>query len=273
MRRGEFKAWRTGVVAVLCAVLAAGTVVPAGAVSAAAPTSTLVTATKDAPPTIRWSHTPKRHLARKKATKRQSETETWRRPTFRWAGQDDRAGLRYEVRVREFFGARPGKGYATGWQTMSGETASSSYRPWVYAGRTLCVQARAVDTAGQRSAWTPKRCTTMPVQGSDLLGPQTSSAYRNARTTVGQGRNQQVTMGGSWKVKGGAVRIGVAASPGAGELDVYVGKRKIGHVDARSSKRRVKYVTVDPRKDFGWGKLRLVGTEGVVDVHSYVILP
>ncbi|WP_141538719.1 hypothetical protein [Isoptericola jiangsuensis] len=233
--------------------------------------TTAVAAASDSPPTVRWVETPKRHLARKVATGNQTEHETFRRPTFRWAGTDDHGVLRYEVRSREFMGTRYSSSYAAGWSRGQYPSRTSpQLRPRVYAGRTVCLQVRAVDTARQYGAWSRERCTTVPVQGSDLLGSQTMSAYRHARTSVFEGDRAET----AWsKAKGGAVRLGVVAEPSAGELDVYIGKRRIGHVDARARTKRVKYVTVRPRTEFGWGRLRLVGTEGQVDVHSYVVLP
>ncbi len=219
-------------------------------------------------PTIRFTDVPQRFLPRKLATATITETEVHRRPAVSYAGSDDRRVVRYEVRMREYVGYRPTAVYRTGWSTSEGSTRRTTFRPYLGAGRTVCTQVRAVDAVGHRSTWTKRPCTSLPFAGSALLGDQSKAAVEHQRTSLWPGSSAR-TFG---TVRGGAVRVGYVASPSAGSFDVFVGGRKIGHVDARARTWQVRHTTFRTSTPFAGVRLKFRGTSGYSEIHDFLIL-
>jgi hypothetical protein len=85
----------------------------------------------------------------------------------RWSATDARSGVAsYDVRYREATWRGPFTRLIP-WQAATTATrAPFGGRP----GSTYCFSARAVDTLGNRSAWTRENCTALPLDDRELAG-------------------------------------------------------------------------------------------------------
>lgn len=159
-----------------------------------------------------------------------------------WAGSDAGSGiLRYEVRRRSaaFSGGFGPWGAVTAYQATA-VTAGSLAR-----GYTYCWQVRAVDRAGNTSAWSTPRCTAVPLDDRSLS--VTSSWVRGTGVAYWNGTVSKASRTGATMTRTGAQvdRIAVVARrcSTCGVLGVYVSGVLVGKVNTYGgSAYRVLYV-------------------------------
>jgi hypothetical protein len=151
-------------------------------------------------------------------------TVTWHAP----------AGARYDVRYRSLSATKARSGYT---YPASLQNTTLTRKNWPGTdGTTYCFSARAHDTNGQTSAWSPETCTGTPYDDRWL----TVSAGAKRRSGTGYYRHTATTLAarGTGKHTGvTANRIGVVATtgPDAGTLTVALAGHTLGTIDLRRS--------------------------------------
>jgi hypothetical protein len=144
-------------------------------------------------------------------------------------------------------------GYATQWQrspynadfgawsaplASGGTTTTSRTFASLIRGSTYCFQQRATDKVGNTSAWTPSRCTAIPLDDRDLAA---SSGWKGLSSSGWfQGTSRlSTTKGASLAITGVTLqRISVVAKKCAtcGVLAVSVGGTRIARIDLHASR-------------------------------------
>jgi hypothetical protein len=145
---------------------------------------------------------------------------------LRWAASDAGGSgvARYQIRTKK---ADFGKGLSKWSKPKS--VSSGARTAKLAAGAQYCAQVRAIDRAGNTSAWTRKTCTTRYADDRRLSASKgwhkarSKKAYRH---TVTVGKRKHATLS-TKKVK--ARSIGVLLR-GSGTVNVLVGKHKVGTV-------------------------------------------
>ncbi|NOV98989.1 hypothetical protein [Isoptericola halotolerans] len=188
-----------------------------------------------------------------------SGTRQWR-PRATWtAARDDRRVSGYQVQVK-FPGGRWHRPHNRAWRSPD----RLRYRGVVLnPGEQMCLRVRARDQAGNVSAWSKRRCTSAPlVPLEDFDHDRTIVRDSGAGThpfAVVSKRNKAVPRTDA-RVSGvRGVRVSVRTGPSSGRMKVYVGKRYLGTVDARSSTTRWRGVKLTiPADQARTGRLRFV---------------
>jgi hypothetical protein len=154
--------------------------------------------------------------------------------TVSWTGQDNAGGTgiaSYQVRERKAaynYGLLPWT-HPARWRalTATSVTVSGLAQGWDY-----CFAVRAVDRAGNMSAWTTPICTARPLDDRALKVSAgwvrgTGSKYWNGTITSANSHSATATR------KGAELdRVGIVATlgPGMGTVAVYVGATRIGTI-------------------------------------------
>lgn len=161
--------------------------------------------------------------------------------TVSWAGLDNPRGTgiaSYQVREHAAAysaGFTPWT-YPSAWQAL-GPTTTSLSVSGLAQGHDYCFAVRAVDFAGNSSAWTAPRCVARPLDDRALsvgagwsLG--TGSRYWNGTITTTRTDAATATRAGAE-----LDRVGIVATrgPGMGAIAVYVGATRIGQISLVAS--------------------------------------
>jgi Fibronectin type III domain len=180
-----------------------------------------------------------------------------------WAGQDNAGGTGiafYQVRERAAgysSGFTPWT-YPSAWQALSPATTSVT-ASGLAEGRDYCFAVRAVDHAGNMSAWTTPVCTARPLDDRSLSFSRgwvrgTGSKYWNGtitRTTTHKATGQRT----------GAQldRVGIIATrgPGMGTIAIYVGTTRIGTISLAATSTHYRSVILLPPFSYRAGTVRV----------------
>jgi hypothetical protein len=164
--------------------------------------------------------------------------------TVTWRGGDSGAGVgHYQVRR---------SGSATGpwtapaaWSAVSGTSLRVAGLP---AG-TSCFDVRAVDRAGNASAWSAARCTAVPVDDRSLKASHGWKRVRSAKD-YGGGAVTTTAKGKTLTLTGAATldRVGVVAMTckKCGTVGLYVGPTLVGKLRLKSAKTEYRVVSLLP---------------------------
>jgi hypothetical protein len=146
---------------------------------------------------------------------------------FNWAGVDADSGIAsYDVRTMRTGSGRGSDAYG-GVTTVSAATTRTSVT--VAPGERVCLEVRAVDKAGNRSAWTRPACSTrLADDRSAKVGPgwkriRQASAYAHTLTTTKR-KKAVLTLGSA--VRNSRLTLVHAGGP----LTVSVGGRKVATI-------------------------------------------
>jgi hypothetical protein len=157
--------------------------------------------------------------------------------TVAWSGADDSGGsgiAQYQVRER----SAPWNGGFSAWVTPPAWAALSPSTTQVgarlHAGSDSCFAVRAVDRAGNASAWSPARCTAVPLDDRSLILATSGwrrgsgTAYYNRTYTTTARRGAELSRGGTV-----ADRIALLAThcAGCGKASIYAGRTLLGTVN------------------------------------------
>ena len=161
------------------------------------------------------------------------------------------------------------------WATVSAATASRSMSVFTDPGTTYCFRARTRDVAGNLSAWSTPRCTTVPVDDASLRA--------SAQWDRGPANGWLAGTYSSARAKGATLTRGVAAvrqigviattCPGCGSIAVYIGASKVGvlNLSAASTTQR-RLVTTARFASSRTGAIRLITlTNGLVKIDGLAI--
>ncbi|MEG3616664.1 fibronectin type III domain-containing protein [Isoptericola haloaureus] len=179
------------------------------------------------------------------------------KPRATWSAAQDSHGVTgYHVQLR-FPGGRwhtPARGK---WRSPD----KRHYRVQLEPGHQACFRVRARDAAGNVSRWSKRRCTTAPLtplmdfQSTALVQDNGASTHEYAylSTEVGPTRTEAKFT----DVRG--VRLRVRTGPKAGRATVYVGRQRLGTIDARASTGKWRTIKIRiPREDAHSGRIRFV---------------
>lgn len=166
-----------------------------------------------------------------------------------WSGSDAGSGIaHYQVRYRRArYSGRFGSWTApSSWQKLTTRALTAS---GLVTGYDYCWSVRAVDKAGNASAWSGARCTAVALDDRSLARSSgwslhSGSAYYH-RTVTSTSRS-----GALLKRSGVAAdRLGVVATTCAtcGKVEIYLGAKRIGTIDLHSSSARHRVVKLLPR--------------------------
>lgn len=134
----------------------------------------------------------------------------------------------------------------TSWQ---GTTATS--RSIALArGREICFSVRARDQLGNRSAWSPERCTARPLDDRSLKTSSgwargTGSAFLDETVTSTKRRGAELTRTG---VSARQVVVVATRCPTCGSADVFIGDTRVGRLDLTATTTKRQQVIVLPRQ-------------------------
>ena len=150
-----------------------------------------------------------------------------------WSTRDDTSGVAavdMRWRRRPVFAKRFSR-----WSTPVQVTGTSTVVTGA-AGHDYCFQVRAVDRAGNPSAWSSSRCTSIPI---DVNGLRRSDGWGRGRAESWIGGSFLVTSHAGatlWVNLRHVTRIGVIGTtcPQCGSLDVFQGSRRLGRLSLRS---------------------------------------
>ena len=184
--------------------------------------------------------------------------------TFTWTGLDTDSGLAgYEVRSRRAAAGRaPGRWSLT---SLIEPAATGRTSVPVRPGEQVCVEVRAVDRAGNRSAWTQPSCST---RLRDDRAAKTSGGWQRTRQPHPYGHTLTST-----SRKGAVLTLGKATAgsqlgvvrTGRGPLTVAVGGHRVATLTGQGLR-----ALVLPRS----GTVTLTSASGKkVTVDAYVLAP
>ncbi|MDO8151053.1 hypothetical protein [Isoptericola sp. b408] len=182
----------------------------------------------------------------------------WWKPRATWtASRDDSGVTGYQVQVRH-----PGSHWHTPGSTTWRSPDRLRYRLLLEPGEQDCLRVRARDAAGNVSRWSKRRCTTAPL--TPLMDFVDTTLVKDDGALTHPYAYLTTTWGGPTKtedrftdVRG--VRLRVRTGPKAGRTTVYVGSRRLGTIDARSSTGRWRTITIRvPAEDAHTGRIRFV---------------
>lgn len=154
-----------------------------------------------------------------------------------WKGSDTGSGVaKYQLRYERapYNGGFAAWVYPSSWQSLTGSYVTAA---GLAAGYDYCYSVRAVDKAGNASAWTASRCTAIPLDDRALAtstgwSRQTGSAYYLGTATASSSLNAKLT-----RTSVALKRIAVLATTCStcGKVAVYVGSVLVGTVNLASS--------------------------------------
>jgi hypothetical protein len=176
-----------------------------------------------------------------------------------WSGHDDYSGVQdYQLRYRRapYSGGFGAWTYPASWQHL---TVKSVTATGLAAGYDYCYSVRALDNAGNPSAWTAARCTAVPLDDRSLTHPsawhQVSGAhyYDQTATTT---KTLHATLS---RANASLDRVGVLATTcvGCGKVGVYVSGQLVGTVNLASSATHYRVLTMLARFSLRTGTVTL----------------
>lgn len=178
---------------------------------------------------------------------------------YSFGADDDYGVASYDVAVRS---APRGKPLGS-WQTRWVSTRRSSVSVDARHGTQRCFRFRARDVAGNISAWSPARCSTLPVDDREFsrhgrvssggLDIAIGGTYSELRS-----RGASVTLAGQ---TGRTVALWVIAGPYQGPVDVYADGRRLGRVGLIADWQRRSVVTLRAARPWS-GPVRVVAVSG-----------
>jgi len=168
--------------------------------------------------------------------------------TFSYAAADASGVASYDVRYRRAGWADAGfSAFASpsGWTGTTARTRTLAVAP----GYEYCLSVRARDTVGNMSAWSPERCTAMPLDDRALARATTgwtsaasTSAYRSTLTrSVRTGT--RLTRSG---VRVRRIAVVLTTCPTCGSVDVFLGSTRLGTLRLASAATRTRQVFLLP---------------------------
>lgn len=111
-------------------------------------------------------------------------------------------------------------------------------------GRTVCFSARATDEVDNTGRYSPERCTALPANDRALSAStgwerkDVPAAYRGT-ASVAKTKGAALT---SPKVEARRIALVATRAPGAGSVDVFLGKQRLERVSLEATKTRRKQV-------------------------------
>ncbi len=183
--------------------------------------------------------------------------------TVSWAGQDNAAGTgiaSYQVRERS---AAYSSGFTSwthpsAWQALSPATTSVT-ASGLAEGRDYCFAVRAIDQAGNMSAWTTPVCTTRPLDDRSLRFSEgwvrgTGRRYWNGTITRTTTHNATAQRTGAQ-----LDRVGIIATrgPGMGTIAIYLGTTRIGTISLAATTTHYRSLILLPRFSYRTGTVRV----------------
>lgn len=154
-----------------------------------------------------------------------------------WAGKDTGgsgfASVEMRYRSAPLGSAFGALAYPTGWRALKGTSLTTT----LSAGRHYCFSIRARDTAGNTSAWTAERCTTMTLDDRSLTASTgwtrgSSSAYAYGTFSKAKSSGRTLTRP---SVQGRRIALVATTCSTCGSVDVYHAGVKLGRVNLYSA--------------------------------------
>ncbi len=158
--------------------------------------------------------------------------------TFRAVASDDHGVASYDVESRR---AAPGGSLGSWSRVVSAGSEARWTTSKLSPGSEVCFRARARDAAGNTTAWTTARCSSLPVDETGFSTLKTRYAYGKSTLAIGGG---YLSMWGNEAgavlrgQRGRGVVIWALRGPGQGKADVYVGSRLLGRFDFNATTKR-----------------------------------
>lgn len=179
--------------------------------------------------------------------------------TYSFGARDDFEVASYDVGVRS---AARGQDLGS-WQTRWTGTRRTSVSMQAGPGTERCFRFRARDVAGNTSPWSPARCSTLPVDDSELTAKGRVARETNDIAIVGtyselQQRGASLTLPGQ---TGRTVAVWVIRGPYQGPVDVYAAGHRLGRINMTASWQRRALVQLTAAKPWS-GPVRLVSVSG-----------
>lgn len=177
--------------------------------------------------------------------------------TVSWTGQDSTGGsgiAYYQVRERTaaYSSGFTAWAYPSTWQALNPATTSVTASGLAQGG-DYCFAVRAVDNAGNMSAWTTPRCTARPLDDRALSAGAgwargTGSSYWNGTITTTSTHAATATRTGAELDRAGIV---ATRGPGMGTIAVYIGAKQIGQISLAAASTTYQNLIPLPRFSYG----------------------
>jgi len=175
--------------------------------------------------------------------------------TYTFGASDDYGVASYDVGVRS---AARGKDLGA-WQTRWTGTRRTTVSVHAGPGTERCFRFRARDVAGNTSRWSPMRCSTLPVDDSELAAK--GQVARETLDIAIVGTYSELEKRGASLIlpdqTGRSVAVWVIRGPYQGPVDVYAGGRRLGRIDMTARWQRRAVVQLTSAKPWS-GPVRLV---------------
>jgi hypothetical protein len=195
-----------------------------------------------------------------------------------WSGHDDSSGIaRYQLRYERaaYNGTFSAWTYPSAWSALTGTTVTAAA---LAPGYTYCWSVRAVDHAGNTSAWTAPRCTAITLDDRSLSRSSgwslvTGTAYYLHTATTTKTRGATLSRSTARSLR----HVGIVATtcPTCGTVAIYVAGALIGTVNLAASTTHtqvIKLLAAGGRTGTVVLKVtssgRLVAIDGLVVSHS-----
>jgi hypothetical protein len=141
---------------------------------------------------------------------------------YRYSATDDHRVASYDVQARS---APPGAGLSP-WRTLLHRTTDTLVRRPARSGSEWCFRFRARDRAGNVTAWSRARCSSLAIQETEFYSPADSTRQFSRQALDNYYR--KLDYPGAWlrlsrPQVGSTLALWVMAGPGQGKADVYVG--------------------------------------------------
>ncbi len=173
-----------------------------------------------------------------------------------WNATDTQSGVAtFDVRWRR----APVDGKLGSFETWQRQTDQRQASFKAEPGYTYCFSARATDRAGNRSVWSPERCTTMPLRAGQLKAttiwaPVIGDHYDGtARMSLLEGAQLATEK----KVRAKRLALIATRMPGGGVVEVLFKGERIGRID-------LDYSTIAYRQQFEFKPFKKVRRGKVV---------
>jgi hypothetical protein len=166
--------------------------------------------------------------------------------TVSWTGSDSGTGATglksYDVRYER----APFNGGSGAWTTWKSETTATSATFSSSPGYSYCFQVRARDRALNVSGWSPMRCTSFPVNDTQMTA---SSGWTRAKSSTRYLGTDSYT-----KTKGATLTLAkvyfrrmdlvVTLCPGCGSVAVYFGSTYFGTYSLNATTTQTRHLTL-----------------------------
>jgi hypothetical protein len=146
--------------------------------------------------------------------------------------------------------------YPTSWQA----TTATTQRLGLSRGHDTCISVRARDRVGNRSAWSPERCTARPLDDRSLRASSgwtrgTGSAFLEGTITSTTRKGVELSLP---SVQAKQVTVIATRCPTCGTAEVFVGTTRVGRLDlTASSTRRQQVIALPVQTNVRSGKLTI----------------